>query len=306
MARAIVFAYHNVGVRCLSVLLAHGVDVALVVTHPDNPAEEIWFASVADRAREAGIPVVMPADANAPEFIAQLAALQPDFIFSFYYRAMLSDAVLATAARGAYNMHGSLLPHYRGRVPVNWAVLHGETRTGASLHRMVSKPDAGDLVAQQAVPILPDDTAFEVFGKVTVAAEMALDACLPALLAGRADHVPLDLRAGSYFGGRRPEDGRIDWQQPAQAIHNLIRAVAPPYPGAFCGDGANRLILARSRLAGRADWPPGQLTLVCADRLQVRCTDGVLLELLQIQGTDGPLTAAVAQPRLEALLRQAC
>ena len=233
MTKAVVFAYHNVGYRCLSVLLAHGVDVGLLVTHEDSPTETIWFESVAALAARHDIPVITPADANDPAVVARIAALRPDFLFSFYYRQMLKPAVLATASRGAYNMHGSLLPRYRGRVPVNWAVIHGETETGATLHEMVEKPDAGAIVARQAVPILPNDTAFEVFQKVTVAAEMALHGVLPALLAGTAPALPNDLAAGSYFGGRKPEDGRIDWSRDAVAVHNLVRAVAPPYPGAF-------------------------------------------------------------------------
>ena len=107
------------------------------------------------------IPVVMPDDPNTPEFTAQIAALKPDFLFSFYYRMMLKPALLATATRGAYNMHGSLLPKYRGRVPINWAIIKGETETGATLHEMVEKPDAGGIAAQQVVAILPDETASE-------------------------------------------------------------------------------------------------------------------------------------------------
>ena len=128
---------------------------------------------------------------------------------------MLKPALLALPQRGALNMHGSLLPRYRGRAPVNWAVLHGERSTGATLHYMAEKPDAGDIVAQTAVPILPDDTAREVFDKVTVAAEMTLDAVLPALLAGTAPRRPQDLGEGSYFGGRGPDDGIIDWNHDA-------------------------------------------------------------------------------------------
>ncbi|MGN6703181.1 MAG: formyltransferase, partial [Burkholderiaceae bacterium] len=166
---AVVFAYHNVGVRCLKVLLARGVEVALVVTHEDNPAETIWFESVAALCREHGIPAITPVDPKSPELLEAVQAVRPDFIFSFYYRHMLPAALLASATRGAYNMHGSLLPKYRGRVPINWAVLHGETETGATLHEMAVKPDAGTILARSAVPILPDDTAHEVFGKVTVA-----------------------------------------------------------------------------------------------------------------------------------------
>ena len=192
MSRAVVFAYHNVGVRCLSVLLAQGVDVACVVTHLDSPNETIWFESVAALARLHGIPVITPDDPNDPAVVADLARLKPDFIFSFYYRLMLKAALLNLPSRGAFNMHGSLLPQYRGRTPVNWAIIHGETASGASLHEMVEKPDAGGILAQQAVPILPNDTALEVFNKVTLAAEMTLDHVLPKLLAGSIQAPPQD------------------------------------------------------------------------------------------------------------------
>jgi methionyl-tRNA formyltransferase len=215
------------------VLLAHGIEVPLVVTHADSPGETIWFDSVARHAAWHGLPVLMPADANAPEVVERVRATRPDFLFSFYYRQMLGAPLLEAAARGAYNMHGSLLPRYRGRVPVNWAVLNGERETGATLHAMTVKPDAGAIVAQQAVPILPDDTAVEVFRKVTLAAEIALDGCLPALVAGTAALKPQNLSQGSYFGRRTARDGAIDWRRGALAVHNLVRAVAPPYPGAF-------------------------------------------------------------------------
>ena len=203
-----------------------------MVTHRDNPKETIWFDSVAELAELHGIPTITPDNPNTPEVIAQIRALQPDFFFSFYYREMLKRELLEIPKRGALNMHGSLLPKYRGRVPVNWAIIHGETETGATLHYMTEKPDNGDIVAQQAVPILPDDMALQVFQKVTVAAEIALNDCLPDLLAGRAKALKQDLSKGGYFGGRKAEDGIIDWSGSAQAIHNLVRAVAPPYPGA--------------------------------------------------------------------------
>ncbi|WP_313952408.1 formyltransferase [Accumulibacter sp.] len=294
--KAVVFAYHNVGARCLRVLLAHGVDVALVVTHEDNPAENIWFERVADLARDYDIPVAMPEDPNRAEFVARLQALRPDFFFSFYYRQMLQPALLAIPARGGYNMHGSLLPKYRGRVPVNWALIHGERETGATLHRMVEKPDAGEIVAQQAVPILPDDTAGEVFAKVTLAAELALDQVLPALLAGSAAHVPADLAAGSYFGGRKAEDGRIDWSQPAAVVHNLIRAVAPPYPGAFFVLGGQRIVITRSLSRAGGSEAPGHPELYTeGGRLFARCGDGGVLHILSLE-VDGEAVAPAALP----------
>jgi methionyl-tRNA formyltransferase len=239
VTRAVVFAYHNVGVRCLKTLLAHGVEVPLVITHADQPREQIWFDSVADSAADYGIPAIAPLDPNAGDLPARVAACRPDFLFSFYYRLLLKAPLLALAPRGALNVHGSLLPKYRGRAPVNWALIHGETQTGATLHYMTEKPDEGDIVAQTAVPILPDDTAKEVFDKVTVAAELTLHGALPALVAGTAPRRAQDRAAATYFGGRKPEDGVVDWSQSAGIIHNLVRAVAPPYPGA------------RTRLRGR-------------------------------------------------------
>jgi methionyl-tRNA formyltransferase len=253
--RAVVFAYHNVGVRCLQVLLARGVDVALVVTHEDSASENIWFGSVAQVAAEHGIETITPADPKSPDVAAAVAKAAPDFIFSFYYRHMLPVSLLALAKRGAYNMHGSLLPKYRGRVPTNWAVINGETESGATLHEMLAKPDAGAILAQTPVPILPDDTAAQVFDKTVVAAEQTLWRVLPALLAGAAPHLPNDLAAGSYYGGRKPEDGRIDWTLPAQRVYNLIRAVAPPYPGAFSDSGTDRFIVARARLVPETGAP---------------------------------------------------
>ncbi len=284
MTRAVVFAYHNVGVRCLSVLLAHGVEVPLVITHQDNPKENIWFASVEKLATENRLPCATPDDPNSPDWIERIRALNPDFIFSFYYRHMLKVKLLDAARVGAYNMHGSLLPKYRGRVPVNWAIINGERHTGATLHRMVAKPDAGELVAQQVVPILPDDTGLEVFQKVTVAAECALDRALPALVAGTATHTPLDLTQGSYFGGRKPEDGRIDWAQSSGRIHNLIRAVAPPYPGAFTEIDGKHLRILRSRIERTLHAQASQPALhVDGSRLFADCADGRVLELLAVE-----------------------
>ena len=185
---------------------------------------------------------------------------------------MLGAPLLGLAKRGAYNMHGSLLPQYRGRVPVNWALLHGATETGATLHVMADKPDAGAIVDQQAVPILPDDTAFEVFQKVTVAAELTLHRCLPALVAGNARLIPQNLAAGSYHGRRTAADGRIDWSAGVASIHNLVRAVAPPYPGAFSEAGGLALRIFRSLPApGPATaepvlrWHAGEVQALCAD-----------------------------------------
>ena len=296
MVTAVVFAYHDVGARCLRVLRAHGVDVPLVVTHQDDPRETRWFARVADIADELGLSWIAPDDVNAKDVIDRVAAIAPDFVFSFYCRQMLKAPLLALARRGALNMHGSLLPLYRGRAPVNWAVLHGERRTGATLHYMADKPDAGDIVAQQAVPILPDDTAREVFEKVTVAAEICLDEALPALIAGTAPRRPNNIADGSYFGGRTPDDGRIDWRQSALAIHNLVRAVAPPYPGArtTIAGVAARVLKTRVLDASACAAEPA---LLLGDRIVACCGGGGRLTIDALELDGRLVTAAEAQQR---------
>lgn len=296
--RAVVFAYHEVGSRCLEVLLAHGVEIALVVTHEDSAHETIWFDSVEQRAREHDLAVAKPLDPNRSEFLVRVQAAAPDFLFSFYYRKMLSSQLLASARLGALNLHGSLLPRYRGRAPVNWAVLRGERETGATLHYMVAKPDAGDIVDQQAVPILPNDRAAEVLAKVTVAAEIVLERALPRLLAGNAPRVPQDLTQGSYFGARRPEDGRIDWAQSAVAIHNLVRAVAPPYPGAFAQVQNRHVRVLRSLLQPGRRGRHSRPVLYCeAGRCYAECGDGNLLRILELE-VDGTMLGEAAFRRV--------
>lgn len=232
-ARIVVFAYHEVGYRCLEWLMARGQQVVAVFTHEDNPHEEIWFRSVAALARTHGLPVFTPPSLKEGSIGAQIRELDPDVVYSFYYRNMIPKCILEIPRRGALNMHGSLLPRYRGRVPINWAIIHGESETGATLHHMVARADAGPIVDQEAVAISPCDTAHTVFLKVTDAAVKVLARSHDAILAGTAPCRAQDEALATTFGARRPEDGRIDWNRPAAEIFNLVRALTHPYPGAF-------------------------------------------------------------------------
>ena len=247
---AVVFAYHDVGVNCLKALLNAGIQVDLVVTHQDDPNENVWFGSVAKLCAEKNIPYITPSSSELMSLIPKFKALAPDYIFSFYYRFMIPGQILACAKIAALNMHGSLLPKYRGRAPVNWAILHGEIQTGATLHIMEAKPDAGDIVGQASVDIGPDETATEVFGKVSQAAVSVINQVLPSLMKGIVPRQPNELQKGSYFGGRKPSDGQIHWNQTAKQVHDLVRAVAPPYPGAFTDYEGRTMIVARTSLKG--------------------------------------------------------
>jgi len=235
--RLIFLGYHNIGCACLEQfidLCRHfGDEIAAVVTLADDPQENLWFASVRDLAFDHYLPVYQPADPNDPKFLAAMQALQPDFLFSCYYRHMLRLPWLTMPRLGALNLHGSLLPRYRGRCPVNWVLLHGETETGVTLHYMEEKPDKGDIVGQERVPIAPEDTAVTLFAKMTVAAGDLIRETYPLLRAGQAPRLPQDQGRASYFGGRRPQDGLISWDKDAVSVYNLVRAVTHPYPGAF-------------------------------------------------------------------------
>ncbi len=298
--RAVVFAYHDVGVRCLKTLLSADVEVPLVVTTKDDPNETQWFASVSATAEDYGLPVVTPADVNTPELERTVTDLRPDFVFSFYFRSMIGAPLLSAARLGALNIHGSLLPRYRGRAPVNWAILHGERETGATLHYMTAKADAGDIVDQQSVPILEDDEAREVFDKVTVAAEMVLARSLPGLIAGVAPRVPQKIEEGKYFGRRRPEDGKIDWSRSARDIHNLVRAVAPPFPGAFAQVDGERWMIHKTRVEPRTIEPSERARLFGADgRCYVACREGGVLQILAAANTAGPVNLPVIARQLQ-------
>jgi methionyl-tRNA formyltransferase len=241
--RILFFGYSEVGHQCLDLLLSRDDNVIALVTHEDNPDEKIWFKTPALAARERGVPIFTPEKVNTPEWIERITALQPDLILSVYYRNMISSRILAVAPRGAFNMHGSLLPKYRGRAPINWAVLHGERRIGMTLHRMVKSADAGAIVDQEGIEIDHRDTAEQAFRKVLPCARRVLERQIDALLAGTAKETPQDESQATYYGGRKPEDGRIDWAQTSTQVFNLIRAVTDPYPGAFTDVGPARLMV---------------------------------------------------------------
>jgi methionyl-tRNA formyltransferase len=297
---AVVFGYGAVGVCCTRVLLDQGIDVKLLVTHADDPDENRWYPSLAEFGALHRLPVVTPNRAD-DRLLYRLHALAPDFIFSFYYRQLLPDALLATARRGALNMHGSLLPRFRGRAPVNWAVLRGARETGATLHYMTSRADAGDIVDQQAVPIGENDTAYQVFQRVADAAEAVLARSLAALVAGTAPRIPQDLTQGEYCGRRRPEDGRIDWSRGARDIHNLVRAVAPPFPGAFADFGGERWMVTRTRvLSERTEAAPERLLRARDGHLVITCGDGQQIELLELRDPGGTLDPSQLLARIAA------
>lgn len=274
--KAVVFAYHEIGCVGIEALLRHGIDVAFVITHQDDPAENAWFRSVAELAAVRGIAAFAPEDPNHPLWVERIRRAAPDFIFSFYYRKLLKPDVLNLPRAGCLNLHGSLLPKYRGRCPVNWVLIHGERESGVTLHYMTPRPDDGDIVGQTRVAISGEDTAGTLSAKLARAAAELLDDFLPKLCAGSAPRIPQDSSQATYFGGRRPEDGEIDWSLPGESVRNLVRALARPWPGAFSsiGDRKCRIWQVSAMPDLRPVEPPG--TLLSVDPPVIACGSGAV------------------------------
>jgi UDP-4-amino-4-deoxy-L-arabinose formyltransferase/UDP-glucuronic acid dehydrogenase (UDP-4-keto-hexauronic acid decarboxylating) len=259
----VVLAYHEMGCACLRTLLRCGVPISAVFTYEDDPTEGGWFASVADAARSAGIPTYTTEAINEPRWVERVAELAPDVLLSFHYRHLVKKPLRSVPRHGAVNLHASLLPRYRGRSPLNWQLVRGETESGVTLHHMVARADAGDIIAQRRVPVGPDDTALDLYRKLVRAAEALLEEQIAGILAGKAPRIPQDEAAATIFGGRTPEDGRIDWRRPAREIHDLVRAVTRPWPGAFSDLPGGRLMVWRTAprrdVAGASALAPGEV-----------------------------------------------
>ena len=269
-AKTVVFAYHDIGCAGIEALLDSGYDIAAVFTHADDPKENAFYASVAQLCANKGIPVHAPEDANHPLWIERIAKLDPDYIFSFYYRNLLSEPLLALAKKGAFNLHGSLLPRYRGRAPANWVLVNGETETGVTLHRMVKRADAGGIVAQQRVAIERSDTGLTLHAKLRTAAADLLRDTLPAMLQGKISETAQDESKATVFGRRSAADGKLVWAKPAEELFNLVRAVTRPYPGAFCAVGEHKLIVWSAEVVkGNDGQAPGRV--ISVDPLRIAC-----------------------------------
>lgn len=275
-SKAVVFAYHDIGCAGIEALLSAGYEIAAVFTHADDPRENNFYGSVAQLCARNGIPVHAPEDANHPLWIERIAKLNPDYIFSFYYRNLLSEALLATAGKGAFNLHGSLLPKYRGRAPANWVLVNGETETGVTLHRMVKRADAGAILAQQKVSIDRTDTGLSLHAKLRDAAAALLRDALPQLAQGKLAETAQDESQATYFGRRTAADGKLDWKQPAETLFNLVRAVTQPYPGAFCAVGEHKLIVWQAEVVkGNEGLAPGRV--ISVSPLRIACGEDSLV-----------------------------
>ncbi|WP_174888439.1 bifunctional UDP-4-amino-4-deoxy-L-arabinose formyltransferase/UDP-glucuronic acid oxidase ArnA [Candidatus Hamiltonella defensa] len=286
--KAIVFAYHDIGCVGLRTLIDTGYNIQAIFTHTDDPLENRYFSSVAHLATEMGLTVFAPEEVNHPLWVDRIRAFEPDIIFSFYYRHLLKQDILSIAPQGAFNLHGSLLPRYRGCAPVNWVLVNGETETGITLHQMTEKPDAGPILGQLKVPIHVMDTALILHKKMRVAAQTLLIDLLPALKKSPLSLQPQSESEASYFGRRTAADGEIYWEKSANEINNLVRAVTEPYPGAFSYIDQRKFIIWRSRPVDDLQDTPKQPagTVLTINPFTVSCGEGAL-EIITAQSESG-------------------
>ncbi len=282
--RVILFAYHDIGYEGLKTLSDSGHEIAAVFTHADDAKENIWFKSVKDLANQLKVPVHIDPDLNDPVWLKNIKAMRPDAIFSFYYRKMIRDSILTVAPKGAFNLHGSLLPKYRGRAPINWVLVNGEKETGLTLHHMVAKPDAGDIVAQKKVLISEDDNALTLYRKLVPLVAPMLRKVVPLIEKGTAPRTAQNQGEATYFGGRKPDDGKIDWSNQAIEIYNLIRAVTRPYPGAFSTLSGKKIFIWRGAAQKMSEKKsPG--TALSANPLIICCgLDALKIDQIQTEG----------------------
>lgn len=280
---AVVCAYSSVGTAALEGLLEAGVEVLSLYTYGQED-DELWFTPPEALALAREIPVHMAESFNDDRVHHAISALRPDFLFSFYFREMIQARFLELPRLGAYNLHGSLLPKYRGRAPLNWVLVKGEVETGITLHAMTPKPDDGHIVAQAPLPILWDDTALSLTEKAAAAGRVLVRDAIPGLVDGSIRRIDQKtLGPSTYFGGRKPADSRLDAAMTVQEAFNQIRAVADPWPNAFLETPAGTVKVAWA-LPSEQTCPAGRFRF-SREGLLLGFADGALrLHTLKFQG----------------------
>lgn len=260
--------------------VAGACEVTLVVTQPDRPkgrGRVLAESPVAERARALGLPVIKPADMKAADVRERLAAERADVFAVVAFGAILTREVLALPRAGAVNLHGSLLPDYRGASPVQRALWDGRQETGACTIVMDEGIDTGDVVRSVRVPIAPDDDAGTLAAKLSHAGAPLLAESVVLMHESRAPRVPQDRSAGSYAKKLKKSDGIVDWALEARVVWNHARAVTP-WPGATTSFAGRRLLLVRSepREAAAIGREPGRVLGVSNEGVDVACGTGVL------------------------------
>lgn len=270
--RVVFLGNHTVGVRTIRAI-ADVATVAGVVAHPPDPEDGVRYESVYDHAKQAGWDLTRrkPADDGFTDWIANR---NPDLLWITDYRYIVPPEVLEVPPLGAVNLHPSLLPKYRGRASVNWAIIEGEDEIGLTAHFAEEDVDAGDIIAQERVPIRSDEDISDALEKLYPLYDSLTRRVLKYFQQGDVPRTAQNEDEATYYPARHPEDGEINWAASAEDIRNLVRAVTRPYPGAFTfADGYKLMVWAGEIVDGFKGEEPG--TVVAAEKTPVvACGDG--------------------------------
>ena len=269
------FGFSDIGYQCLKYLIDEEYYVIGVFTHDTDPHEKQWFKTAESLAKENFIPVFKPSTLKTKKWYRKVKYMQPDLILSLYYRNIIPEEIFSQAKFGAYNMHGSYLPTYRGRAPLNWAIINGENYSGVSLHVLEKTFDTGAIVDQEKVEFTEDEYVADIQPRITDAGVKLFKRSLEKLLDGNPQTTPQNENNATYFGKRTPEDGRIDFNKSAKDVYNLIRALSKPFPGAFAQINGKDTIFWRAKIGDETDLPAG--TIVNTSPLTIACSDKLIV-----------------------------
>lgn len=242
----------EIGYRVLTDLYEHGYRIDLVVTVPPAWGERTsGYTDFAPLAKRYGSALLEVEDINAPDIIEEIAGRQPDLIIVCGWQRLLGRELLSIPSKGCVGFHSSLLPRYRGRAPVNWAIIMGERETGVTMFYLDPEADAGDIIAQRAFPITLADDCRTVYEKSASAAGEILLEQLPLIAEGKAPRLHNPSRSYPVYPKRTPADGLIDFQRSALDVYNWVRALTRPYPGAFFYHEGRKVLAWRAEIGAR-------------------------------------------------------
>lgn len=243
--RVVFLGNHTVGIKALEAI-GETEEVAGVIAHPHDPEDGARYLSVYEFALQRGWNVIRGTgkDPATENFVI---AAQPDLLWVTDYRYLLPPSLLSIAPLGAVNLHPSLLPKYRGRAPINWAILNGETILGLTAHFIDEGMDTGDIIAQESFELKEDQDVGDALEILYPLYSALTRRVLTYFRTGQIPRTKQDHRQATTYPRRRPEDGLIDWHKTAKEVLCLIRAVAPPYPGAFTYLNGKRLFIYKAK-----------------------------------------------------------
>ena len=268
-------------VPSLEMLMNEGYEVLAVVTQPDKPkgrGNKMAAPPVKEFALKNNISVLQPEKIKTPEFIEQIRALGPDLLITAAYGRILSGELLKVPVYGCINVHGSLLPEYRGAAPINWAVINGETKTGITTMFTDVGLDTGDMLLKRELEIGPDTTVGELHDKMALLGAQVLKDTLSELKNGALKRIPQEDSKSSYAPMMNRELGRIDWNKTAGEIHNLVRGT-DPWPGAYTFLNGERMRVWKTKLIQEkgSGHTPGKIVKIDSEGILVKCSDDCIL-----------------------------